>query len=317
MSRREKFRLHEVRPVQFLMYLALRVIVAVVDMFPYRTLPTVAKAVGWAVRSVDRKHVRIARKNLGNSAGVCAPGAIPDFIARVYNHVGLGFAEMLKLHRLLKHHDVSRYVKLVRFDILSRCAEEGRGVIIVIGHLGNWEVGGLAVTLSGFPIQSLARPLSNPWIDRYLNRFRTQAGQRVIPRDRALAAMIRVLLSGGMLVVQVDQDARDLGVPVNFFGRPASTHRAPATLSLKYNAPVVMVNTYREGQLNYAVCSEPLQPDDYRGQTDPVRALTQAISDRFEGFVRQHPDQWFWMHDRWKTAERAARAAARAAAPGA
>jgi KDO2-lipid IV(A) lauroyltransferase len=315
MSRREKFRFYEVRPIQYLMYLALRVIVAVVDMFPYRTLPTVAKAVGWAVRTIDRKHVRIATKNLGNSAGICAPAEIPAFIGRVYDHVGLGFAEMLKCHRLFKYHDVARYVKLVRFDILSSCAAEGRGVIIVIGHLGNWEVGGLAVTLSGFPIQSLARPLSNPWIDRYLNRFRTQAGQRVIPRDRALQTMIRVLVSGGMLVVQVDQDARDLGVPVTFFGRTASTHRAPATLSLKYNAPVVMVNTYREGLLNYAVCAEPIRPDDYRGQADPVRALTQAISDRFEGFVRQHPDQWFWMHDRWRSAERAARAAARASAP--
>jgi len=70
------------------------------------------------------------------------------------------------------------------------------------------------------------------------------------------------------------------------------------------------VNTYREGQLNYAVCSPPLYPDAFRADPEPVLALTQALSDRFEGFVRQHPDQWFWMHDRWKSAERAARAAA-------
>jgi KDO2-lipid IV(A) lauroyltransferase len=219
---------------------------------------------------------------------------------------------MLKIPRLLRHHDVSRYVKLVRFDILERCRQEGLGVIVVIGHLGNWEVGGLAVTLAGFPIQSLARPITNPWIDRYLNRFRTQTGQRTIPRDRALGEMIRVLSKGGMLVVQVDQDARNLGVYVNFFGRPASTHRAPATLSLKYRSPVVLVNTYREGQINYAVCSEPIYPDGFRDRPNPVKALSQAYSARFEEFVRQHPDQWFWMHDRWKTAERVARTTAEA-----
>ena len=70
------------------------------------------------------------------------------------------------------------------------------------------------------------------------------------------------------------------------------------------------MNTYREDRLNYAVCSEPIYPDGFRQQPDPVKALTQAYSDRLEGFIRQHPDQWFWMHDRWKTAERVARTTA-------
>jgi KDO2-lipid IV(A) lauroyltransferase len=110
-----------------------------------------------------------------------------------------------------------------------------------------------------------------------------------------------------MLVVQTDQDAREAGVYVNFFGRLASTHRAPATLSLKYNAPIVLVNTYRENRVNYAVCAEPIYPDAFRRSDDPVKALTQAYSKQLEGFIREHPDQWFWMHDRWKTAERVTR----------
>jgi KDO2-lipid IV(A) lauroyltransferase len=276
-------------------------------MFSFGTLPRIAKVLSRVIRMIDRKHVRIAVKNLGKTPEICPPDRIPSFIARVYDHVGLGFVEMLKMPRLFRHHGVSRYVKLLRFDVLSRCAQEGLGVIVVIGHLGNWEVGGLAVTLSGYPIQSLARPINNPWIERYLHCFRTQTGQRTIPRDHALAEMIRVLLRGGMLVVQLDQDARDLGVYVNFFGRPASTHRAPATLSLKYRSPVVLVNTYRDGRTNFAVCSDPIYPDAFRERPDPVQALTQAYSDRFEAFVREHPDQWFWMHDRWKTAERVAR----------
>ncbi|MBI3854794.1 MAG: lysophospholipid acyltransferase family protein [Planctomycetes bacterium] len=307
MSRREKFRLHEVRPVQFLLYLVLRVMVMVIDMFPYRLAPSISRVLAWIIRTIDRKHVRIAAKNLEKSSGVCPADRIPAFIERVYEHVGLGFIEMLMLPRLMKRRAISEYVKLVRYDVFDRCAEAGRGVIVVIGHLGNWEIGGLATTMAGYPIQSLARPIDNPWIDRYLKRFRTQTGQKIIPRDRALGEMIRVLQRGGMLVVQVDQDARQAGVYVNFFGRPASTHRAPATLSLKYNSPIVLVNTFREGRLNYAVCSDPIYPEAYRGEPDPVKALTQAYSDRLEECIRQHPDQWFWMHDRWKTAERVAR----------
>ena len=307
MSRRIKFRLHEVLAVQFFLYLVLRAGAMVIDMFPYRMAPGISKVLAKVIRLIDRKHVRIAAKNLEKSSGVCPSDQIPEFIERVYQHVGLGVVEMLMIPRLMKCHAVSRYVKLIGYDIFDRCMKDGRGVIVVIGHLGNWEIGGLATTLAGYPIQSLARPIDNPWIDRYLSRFRTQTGQKMIPRDHALGDMIRVLQRGGMLVVQVDQDARQVGVYVNFFGRPASTHRAPATLSLKYDVPIVLVNTYREANLNYAVCTDPIYPGDFRDLADPVKALTQAYSDRFEECVRQHPDQWFWVHDRWKTAERDAR----------
>jgi Kdo2-lipid IVA lauroyltransferase/acyltransferase len=306
-SRAEKFRFYEVRPIQFLLYLVLRVLIMIIDMFPYRMAPTIARALGRIIRTIDRKHVRIAAKNLEKSRGVCPTDQIPAFTEKVYESVARGFIEMLMLPRLMMRKQVSKYVTLVRYDLFDRCLKEGRGLIVIIGHLGNWEIGGLATTMAGYSIQSLNRPISNPWIDRYLLRFRTQTGQRMIPRDGALGEMVRVLRKGGMLVVQVDQDAREVGVYVNFFGRPASTHRAPATLSLKYNTPVVLVNTYREGLMNYAVATEPIWPDAFRDRPDPVKALTQAYSDRFEECVRQHPDQWFWMHDRWKTAERVAR----------
>ena len=307
MSRKEKFRFYEVKPVQFLLYLVLRSLVMVVSMFGYEDAPAISRVLARIIRMIDRKHVRIATKNLEKSRGVCPPDRIPEFIERVYEHVGLGFVEMLMTPRLLARRQISRYVRLVKWDIFTRCLEEGKGVIAVIGHLGNWEIGGLAATLEGYPLHPLARPIENPWIDRYLMRFRTMTGQKVIPRDRALGEMIRVLQRNKILIIQVDQDARQTGVYVNFFGRPASTHRAPALLSLKYGAPIVLANVYREGSVNYAVLSEPLYPEAFRDQPDGVKALTQAYTDKIEEFVRQHPDQWFWMHDRWKTAERTAR----------
>jgi len=163
---------------------------------------------------------------------------------------------------------------------------------------------GLAVCAAGHPLHSLARPIENPWIDGYLTRFRTQTGQQIISKYRALGEMIRVLQKNEILIIQVDQDARSHGVYVDFFGRPASTHRSPALLSLKYGTPIVVANIYREGGLHHCVLSDPILPEAYRTQPDPVRALTQAFTAKFEEFVRSRPDQWFWVHDRWKTAER-------------
>jgi KDO2-lipid IV(A) lauroyltransferase len=299
-------RLLNLRPVQFLLYLGLRAIVMVVHMFPYRRVRDIGRLAGRVLYAVDRKHARIAAKNLHRSRGVCPPDDVPAFILRIYQHFAQSLAEVLMMSRLLQRHAFMNAVHL-RTENFDRCVNEGRGAIVVVAHQGNWEMIGVACTMKGYPVHSLMRPIDNPWIDAYLRHFRTLTGQTMIPRDRALGEMIRVLQKKRFLIVQVDQDARESGVYVNFFGRPASTHRAAATLSLKYNVPVVLANMYREGDINHCVISEPFYPDAYRDQPDPVKAITQAITDLLEEYIRQHPEQWFWIHDRWKTAERAAR----------
>lgn len=306
MNRQEEHPLLHARPVQFLLYLALRAVVMVVHMFPYRAARDIGRLVGRVLFAVDRKHVRIAVKNLHRSRGVCPPDEVPAFIRRIYEHFGRSLVEVLMMSRLLERQEFKNVIHL-RTENFDRCLKEGRGAIVVVGHQGNWEMIGVACTLAGYPVHSLMRPIDNPWIDAYLRHFRTLTGQTMIPRDRALGEMIRVLQRKKFLIVQVDQDARESGVFVNFFGRPASTHRAAATLSLKYNTPVVLANMYREGAINHCVISDPFYPDDFRDKPDPVRAITQAITDLLEEFIRQHPEQWFWFHDRWKTAERTAR----------
>ncbi len=301
------FRLRRVVPVQILLYVLLRSVIMVVGMFPFSMAPILARVLGGLFRLADRKHAGIAAKNLQLSPGVCPPDRIPEFVDRVYRNLGLGFVEMLMLPRLLGLHGLSKLVRLERFDILERLLREGRGVIAVIGHQGNWELIGLGVTLAGYPLHSLARPVENPWIEGYLGRFRTQTGQRIISKYHALGQMVRVLQRNEVLVVQVDQDARHFGIFVDFFGRPASTHRSPAVLSLKYGTPILPVNIYREGGLHYCVIEEPFRPEEFRDLPDPARALTQAYTTRLEEYIRRHPDQWFWVHDRWKSAERAAR----------
>jgi len=306
-GRRGEFRLRRTAPVQIFLYVLLRVVVMVIDMFPYEMAPRIGRVLGRVIRLIDRKHARIAVKNLERSRGVCPPDEIPAFIDRVYEHIGLGLVEMLMIPRLMELHRVERYCRFERFHVVKEVLAQGRGMIVAIGHLGNWELAGLAVTLSGIPIHSLARPMENPWIDRWLNTFRTQTGQEIISKYHALGSMVRVLQKNEVLIIQIDQDARQSGVYVNFFGRPASTHRSPAVLALKYGTPIVIANIYREGGSHYCVLSDPIRPEEFRNAADPVKALTQAYSDRFEECVRQHPEQWFWVHDRWKTAEREAR----------
>jgi len=304
-SRKRGFRLRRFPPVQIFLYVLVRTVFMVLRMFPFDRAPQVGAWLGRLIRVLDRRHTAVAAKNLGKSRGVCPPDAIPAFIDRLYGHIGLSFVEMLMVPGLMERGQIEEFTRLERFGIVDEVRRKGRGMICVIGHLGNWELIGLAVCKAGHPLHSIARPIENPWIDRYLNRFRTQTGQKLIPKKHALGEMVRVLRRNEILIVQVDQNAKSAGVLTEFFGRPASTHRSPALLSLKYGTPIVVANIYREGGLHHCVLGDPLLPENFRSLPDPVAALTQAYTTQFEACVRAHPEQWFWVHDRWKAGEKA------------
>lgn len=304
MGRRNgRFRLRRWAPVQFALYLLLRAAISAIALCPDGRAPRLARLLGRLALLIDRRHARVARKNLENTRGLCPPERIPAFIGRVYENVALLCVEMVLTDRSLRSRRLEERSSLERFHVVNEVLSRGRGMIVVIGHLGNWELIGLAVTRSGIPLHSIARPVENPWVDRWLTRFRTRTGQEIIPKRRALGSMVRALRRNETLIIQVDQDARREGVIVDFLGRPASTHRSPAVLALKYGTPIVVADIYRAGGLHHCVLSDPILPEDFRDAADPVRALTQAYTARVEECVRAHPDQWFWVHDRWKSVE--------------
>lgn len=301
-ARSRTFKWRRTAPVQLVLYAVLRAVLMIAGMFPVSTALRGGRWLGRLLRLIDPAHRRVAVKNLERSRGVCPPDEIPEFVQRVYENIGLTFGEMMVMPKLLE--GLAGRVRLERFHVVDDVRRRGKGMITVIGHLGNWELIGLAVCAAGHPLHSLSRPIENPWVDRYLQRFRSQTGQRMISKYRALGEMVRVVKNNEILIVQVDQDARKHGIYVDFFGRPASTHRSPAILSLKYGTPIVVADIFREGGLHHCVLSDPILPESFRNLPDPVRALTQAYTAKFEECVRSHPDQWFWLHDRWKTAER-------------
>lgn len=301
----KSFRLRRFPPVQLFLYLVVRVVFMVLRMFPYSMAPVVGRRLGRVLRLLDGRHAAVAARNLERSRGVCPPDGIPAFVDRLYAHIGLSFVEMLMLPGLIERGQLEQFTRFERFQVADEVRRKGRGLIVVIGHLGNWEIIGLAICKAGYPLNSLARPIENPWIDDYLTRFRTRTGQKIIPKRHAIGQMIRVLQRNEILIVQVDQNAKSAGVMTDFFGRPASTHRSPAILSLKYGTPILVADIYRENGRHHCVLSDPILPETYRDRPDPVAALTQAYTSRFEECVRAHPEQWFWVHDRWKQGEKA------------
>jgi len=149
----------------------------------------------------------------------------------------------------------------------------------------------------------VARPLDNPFIDRYIRKFRTSAGLQIIDKNGAAEEAAKVLARGGNLGLVGDQDAGPKGMFVDFFGRPASTFKSIALLALQYQAPILVIACVRTSKpLHYMILLEDaIMPQEYLNDPRAVRAITQRYTSALERIVRRDPEQYFWFHRRWKT----------------
>ena len=178
---------------------------------------------------------------------------------------------------------------------------EGRGAVIVTGHFGNWEFAGSAVATLGMPVDAVMQSLKNRRLNRYLRAARKRLGIELIDRASAWSRLTDSLNAGRVVAFVADQDARRRGVFVPFFGRPASTHRAPALLAIRARAPFFVGGATRLGPRRYRGWMKRLEPTAGLSVKEQVLELTEAWTDELERRIRLSPEQYFWHHKRWKT----------------
>jgi KDO2-lipid IV(A) lauroyltransferase len=185
---------------------------------------------------------------------------------------------------------------------------------MVTGHLGNFELGGYALGILGFPTYTVARNLDNPYLDRFLATFRSATGQHLIPKNGGYEQILNVLQTSGTLAFLADQYAGEKGCWVDFFGRPASAHKAIALLALENDAPVAVCNARRASPMHFEmILLGIIDPRDNPPEMANVRAATQWYTSKLEQAIRETPDQYWWLHKRWKD-PRKKRSLAKAAA---
>jgi KDO2-lipid IV(A) lauroyltransferase len=186
--------------------------------------------------------------------------------------------------------------------VLEAALARGKGVVFVSGHVGNWELLARRVARSGFPCQSIAKETTDPRLTELVARFRARGGVRSIWRGQegAARAMLRALRGGEILGILIDQDTRVQSVFVPFFGQLAATPRAAADLALRTGAAVVTGFCHREGP-GYRLSMEEVPVPQGEDRDALAVQLTAALSERIEAAIRRTPEQWVWMHQRWKT----------------
>ena len=272
------------------------------EVLPRPALLALGTMAGRVASFVDRRHRIIALENLRASLGDrLDEQAVRRVALRCWEHFGRITMDALAFRRLAREGPRGRVVH-EGLDHLREAYAEGRGVLEFSGHYGHWELAGLLQSRQGFPMALVARPLDNPRLESLLRELRQATGNVIIYKRRAVRDILSALREGLGIAILIDQDARDAGVFVPYFGRLASTTPTVALLAARTSVPVLPVHCTPEGRDGYRIVYEPPVPFESTGdrEADIVR-MTARYTAILETWVRAHPEYWLWMHRRWKT----------------
>jgi Kdo2-lipid IVA lauroyltransferase/acyltransferase len=277
-------------------------VAGIVRHLPRRATLAFGRTLGRILGEIDRRHLAIAAGNLRQAFPSWDESRALRTARAVYAHFGAVLLDILWL-RSRRPDQIRSLIEVRGREHVERAMAGGKGAVLVGAHLGNWEVHGVGHGLLFGPIHVIARPLDNPDLDRRLCEMRTMGGNVVVYKHRALAQILRAVRDGGAIAILIDQNvvAGD-GIFVDFFGRKAATTTVAAAIAVKTGCALVPSRTELLPDGRYRLAYTPAlewTPSGDR-QVDIAR-LTQRLTAHIEEWVRETPEQWLWMHRRWKT----------------
>lgn len=286
------------------LYLLARGLAAILYLLPRRAMLSFARFLGWAAYHVSAKdreralrNLRLAYKNIKTEKELRA------IAEKVFENLAQTTMEMVQFPKL-NSEKVESFVDIgSAYAVYSNLLAEGKGLIALTSHLGNWELLGGVFTLKGFKGKAIAKEIYYAPYNRWVESLRSSLKIQTIYRDQASREILTWLGGGGLIGILPDQDISSLkGVFVDFLGTPAFTPVSPVRLSLTSGAPILPIFLIREpGDRYRIVLGEAIRPVIKTTRDDAVLEYTKQWMASCEKVIRQYPEQWVWIHDRWKT----------------
>ncbi|MEW5737872.1 MAG: lysophospholipid acyltransferase family protein [Myxococcota bacterium] len=284
-------------------YVFVRALVGALSLLPVKWAAGLGERVGALAAVLARRERRKALASLARAFPEKPEAERLALMKACFRHLGRMAGELVCVRQI-----DARVDEWVDWTPDSRaafdeCLGRKKGVVFVTGHVGNWELLARRAGLAGYPVFTIAREASDPRTTALIERFRSSGGVRPIWRGRTSAAkeMLRTLKQGSFLGLLIDQDTRVQSVWVPFFGHLAKTPRAAADLALRTGAAVMTGFCHRVDKHRYRIVMREVQVPDGDGDDAQVTALTAALTKGIEDAIREHPEQWVWMHERWKS----------------
>ncbi|MBU0991475.1 MAG: lysophospholipid acyltransferase family protein [Proteobacteria bacterium] len=215
-------------------------------------------------------------------------------------HYGIYLVEFLRLPGLDRD-DLEKRIKILDTSHIEKALLKGKGLIVICGHYGNFDLMAIAQSIAGFDTYIITKKIRNKSINEYWQKIREDKGVKFLPKKKSLFAILRLLKQNKIIGMIFDQHmGGNKGVNVNFFNRPASTMKAVAMIAVKTGTPVVPVFNWREDGIHYLTSGPEIPLVTGSTKDETVLFSTQKFNDVIEAFIRQHPEQWIWVHKRWK-----------------
>jgi KDO2-lipid IV(A) lauroyltransferase len=274
-----------------------------IGILPRPLARAVGMGLGQLVYLLHSKLRRVGRRNLELAFPQLPEGERRAVLRGVFTSLGRQLAEVCLFPRYTPD-NVSEVVVYDGFENFERAFARGKGVLFLTGHLGGWELSAFAHSLYGHPLSFIMRPLDNPYLDRMMRAYRTLHGNKTVDKDDFIRGLLRAMKDGETVGILMDTNMTPpQGIFVEFFGKLACTASGLARIALRTDAAVVPGFTLWDAALGkYRLRFDPALTLIRTGDLEAdITANTQLFTKVIEQFVRKYPDQWLWVHRRWKT----------------
>lgn len=287
---------------RYLLYYLARVAAAFVYVLPRPVGLWLAGVAGYAAYLVLPKYRNIAISNLRSAFGSEKTECEIRLIARrVFENLAKNGYELITAPKIDRH-NIRSLVDIKNKEIFDKALEKGRGIIAITGHFGNWELIASTFKLMGYAGAVVGRRIYFHKYDEFLNRHRRVHGVNIIYRDESPRKILKVLKDNGIMGILADQDVDSVdGVFVDFFGRKAFTPSGPVLLAKASGAQLIPIAIVRDGSRHSLIVENPVDLADTGDKEKDAVENTQRWSKVLESYIRKYPEQWVWIHKRWKT----------------
>ncbi len=280
------------RLVKFLVY--------VLGHLPRALVPPLGRLLGRLYHALDKSHRKRALDNM-ILAGY-SPSRAEALTRRVFENMGITLLEVMRLPWVKRASDLDVMVRCEGLELLDEALERGRGVMLITGHLGNWELMATWYALHGYTMDVVVRELDSPLGAQLMKWMRTRHGNAMVLKKRSMRRLLKTLASGGIAGLLIDQNvARVEGVFVDFFGLPACTNKGPAMLAAVSGAAVLPTFITRENGRHVIRIGPEIEVVNRGDRKKDALENTARFTRAVEEAIRRAPAEWFWVHRRWKT----------------
>ncbi len=279
----------------FIIYWCIRPWILFFSLMPLGLSRLILAGMGGVAYYFDSHGRNRALKNLQAAFSEKSPAEIKRICRGMYRHFGICVAELVKFRRWSAQ-KLDSMVTFEGFEHLENAFKKGKGVLGVTGHLGNWELMAAAVA-HRLPVAVIGRAVYDERLNNLLNSYREAQGYTTFSRQASPKPILKALKEGKVVGVLCDQDTGVESVFADFFGRPASTPAGPAILAQHTGAALVPFIIRREADGRYKIIGEP----EISVGPDNIQSVVQQYTSFLEKHIRNNPEQWVWVHDRWKT----------------